>query len=110
MINAITSWIFGDIEHLDPAEAYALTITKQDMTAEDVVHAARCAVGDSYYDYNPTTKKLMSPYHWPHIPKDEARAACQVLSDYKAWAYFDSCSYEQLIRHLQKRIFKGVDV
>ena len=31
MINAITSWIFGDIEHLDPAEAYALTITKQDM-------------------------------------------------------------------------------
>ena len=31
MINAITSWIFGDIEHLDPAEASALTITKQDM-------------------------------------------------------------------------------
>lgn len=31
MLNAITSWIFGDIEHLDPAEAYALTITKQDM-------------------------------------------------------------------------------
>ena len=31
MINAITSWIFGDIEHLDPAEAYALTITNQDM-------------------------------------------------------------------------------
>lgn len=27
MINAITSWIFGDIENLDPAEAYALTIT-----------------------------------------------------------------------------------
>jgi hypothetical protein len=79
-------------------------------TAEDVVHAARCAVGDSYYDYNPTTEKLMSPYHWPHIPEDEARAACQVLSDYKAWAYFDSCSYEQLIRHLQKRIFKGADV
>ena len=79
-------------------------------TVEDVVHAARGAVGDSYYDYSPTTKKLMSPYHWPHIPEDEARAACQVLSDYKAWAYFDSCSYEQLIRHLQKRIFKGVDV
>lgn len=31
MINAITSWVFGDIEHLDPAEACALTITKQDM-------------------------------------------------------------------------------
>jgi hypothetical protein len=31
MINAITSWIFGDIKHLDPAEASALTITKQDM-------------------------------------------------------------------------------
>lgn len=31
MINTITHWIFGDIEHLDPAEAYALTITKQDM-------------------------------------------------------------------------------
>lgn len=31
MINAITSWIFGDIEHLDPAEAYTLTITKQDI-------------------------------------------------------------------------------
>ena len=31
MINAITHWIFGDIEHLDPAEAGALTITKQDM-------------------------------------------------------------------------------
>ena len=31
MLNAITGWIFGDIEHLDPAEAYALTITKQDM-------------------------------------------------------------------------------
>ena len=31
MLNAITSWIFGDIENLDPAEAYALTITKQDM-------------------------------------------------------------------------------
>lgn len=31
MINAITSWVFSDIEHLDPAEAYALTITKQDM-------------------------------------------------------------------------------
>ena len=31
MTNAITGWIFGDIEHLDPAEAYALTITKQDM-------------------------------------------------------------------------------
>jgi hypothetical protein len=31
MINAITSWIFGDIENLDPAEASALTITKQDM-------------------------------------------------------------------------------
>jgi hypothetical protein len=31
MLNAITHWIFGDIEHLDPAEAGALTITKQDM-------------------------------------------------------------------------------
>lgn len=31
MINAITHWIFGDIEHLDTAEAGALTITKQDM-------------------------------------------------------------------------------
>lgn len=31
MINAITGWIFGDIEHLDPAEAGSLTITKQDM-------------------------------------------------------------------------------
>lgn len=31
MLNAITGWIFGGIEHLDPAEAYALTITKQDM-------------------------------------------------------------------------------
>lgn len=31
MINAITSWVFGDIEHLDPAEASSLTITKQDM-------------------------------------------------------------------------------
>lgn len=31
MLNAITGWIFGDIEHLDPAEAYALTITEQDM-------------------------------------------------------------------------------
>lgn len=31
MLNAITSWIFGDIEHLDPAEAGSLTITKQDM-------------------------------------------------------------------------------
>ena len=31
MINAITDCIFGDIEHLDPAEASALTITKQDM-------------------------------------------------------------------------------
>lgn len=31
MINTITHWIFGDIEHLDPAEASALTITKQDM-------------------------------------------------------------------------------
>ena len=80
------------------------------QSAEDVVHAQRCAVGDSYYNYNPTTEKLMSPYHWPHIPEDEARAACQVLSDYKAWAYFDSCSYEQLIRHLQKQVFKGVDV
>lgn len=31
MINAITGWIFGDIEHLDPAEASELTVTKQDM-------------------------------------------------------------------------------
>lgn len=34
MINAITGWIFGDahqIRYLDPAEAGALTITKQDM-------------------------------------------------------------------------------
>ena len=31
MLNAITGWIFGNIEHLDPAEASALTITKQDM-------------------------------------------------------------------------------
>ena len=31
MLNAITGWIFGDIEHLDPAEASALTITKQDI-------------------------------------------------------------------------------
>ena len=31
MINAITSWVFGDIEHLDPAEANELTVTKQDM-------------------------------------------------------------------------------
>lgn len=31
MLNAITGWIFGDIEHLDPAEAGSLTITKQDM-------------------------------------------------------------------------------
>ena len=34
MINKITGWIFGDtdqIRHLDPTEAYALTITKQDM-------------------------------------------------------------------------------
>ena len=31
MIDAITGWIFGDIEHLDPAEASSLTVTKQDM-------------------------------------------------------------------------------
>ncbi len=31
MLNAITGWIFGDIEYLDPAEAGALTVTKQDM-------------------------------------------------------------------------------
>lgn len=31
MINAITGWIFGDIEHLDPTEASKLTVTKQDM-------------------------------------------------------------------------------
>lgn len=31
MINTITHWIFGDIEHLDPAEASSPTITKQDM-------------------------------------------------------------------------------
>lgn len=31
MINKITGWIFGDIEHLDPAEASSPTITKQDM-------------------------------------------------------------------------------
>ena len=34
MINAITGWIFGDphqTRYLDPAEAGALTITKQDM-------------------------------------------------------------------------------
>lgn len=31
MINAITHWIFGDIEHLDPAEANSPTITTQDM-------------------------------------------------------------------------------
>lgn len=31
MLNAITGWIFGDIEHLDPAEASSLTVTKQDM-------------------------------------------------------------------------------
>lgn len=34
MINAITDWILGNphqTRHLDPAEAYALTITKQDM-------------------------------------------------------------------------------
>ena len=34
MINAITGWIFGNPHqkrHLDPAEAGALTITKQDM-------------------------------------------------------------------------------
>lgn len=31
MINTITHWIFGDIENLDPAEASALTIKKQDM-------------------------------------------------------------------------------
>lgn len=34
MLNAITNWIFGDphqTRHLDPAEAGALTITKQDM-------------------------------------------------------------------------------
>lgn len=34
MINAITGWIFGNPHqnrHLDPAEASALTVTKQDM-------------------------------------------------------------------------------
>lgn len=31
MIKTITGWIFGDIEHLDTAEASSLTITKQDM-------------------------------------------------------------------------------
>ena len=31
MINTITHWIFGDIEHLDPASAGSLTITNQDM-------------------------------------------------------------------------------
>ena len=34
MINTITHWIFGataQVRHLDPAEAGALTITKQDM-------------------------------------------------------------------------------
>ena len=31
MINAITGWIFGDIEHLDSTEANELTVTKQDM-------------------------------------------------------------------------------
>ncbi len=34
MINAITDWILGNphqTRHLDPAEAGALTVTKQDM-------------------------------------------------------------------------------
>lgn len=31
MIDTITHWIFGDIEHLDPAEASSMTVTKQDM-------------------------------------------------------------------------------
>lgn len=31
MVRKIAHWVFGDIEHLDPAEAGSLTITKQDM-------------------------------------------------------------------------------
>lgn len=73
--------------------------------AQDVDYAARC-IGES----DTTIEKLMSPYYWPYISENETRAACQILSDYKAWAYFDSCSYEQLIRHLQKQIFTGADV
>ena len=73
--------------------------------ARDVDYTIRC-VNES----DTTIENLMSPFHWPHLSENEARAACQVLSDYKAWAYFDSCSFEQLIRHLQKQVFKGVDV
>lgn len=73
--------------------------------ARDVDYAIRC-VNES----DTTIENLMSPFHWPPLSENEARAACQVLSDYKAWAYFNSCSFEQLIRHLRKQNFKGVDV
>ena len=52
MINAITGWIFGNPHqnrHLDPAEAYALTITKQDIIciAKSVLIASAIIVGVS---------------------------------------------------------------
>lgn len=73
--------------------------------ARDVDYAIRC-VNES----DTTIEHLMSPFHWPPLSENETRAACQVLSDYKAWAYFNSCSFEQLIRHLRKQNFKDVDV
>lgn len=57
MINAITSWVFGDIEHLDPAEAYALTITKQDMIC--IAKAVLVAI-----NLNHNTEKETTPWEY----------------------------------------------
>lgn len=59
MLNAITGWIFGDIEHLE---------------------------------------------------KEAWRAACQFLSQYKAWEYFDTCSRYQCAKHLIENNFTPEDI
>lgn len=42
--------------------------------------------------------------------KEAWRAACQFLSQYKAWEYFDTCSRYQCAKHLIENNFTPEDI
>lgn len=73
--------------------------------ARDIDYAIRC-VNES----DTPIENLMSSFHWPPLSENEARAACQVLSDYKAWEYFDTCSCYQCAKHLIENNFTPKDI
>ena len=57
-----------------------------------------------------TPETICDEKSWDYRPPIVLRAACQIMSELKHWAYFDKCSPLQCAKHLFANDFRPVDL